>query len=156
MYKKILVPVDGSPNSECVLDHVKAMATGCKVPEVVLLMVVEPLSLGYYGITEDVINEALKTGTESARESVTKFANRLIKEGVYTTTAVEQGKPADAILGFARTTGADLIIMSTHGHSGITRWALGSVADRVVRQSPVPVMLVSPPGCRVIEAIKEP
>ena len=44
MYKKILVPLDGSPFSECSLPHVKAIALGCKVPEVVLLSVVEPLS----------------------------------------------------------------------------------------------------------------
>jgi nucleotide-binding universal stress UspA family protein len=152
MYKKILVPLDGSPNSECVLDHVKSVATGCHVPEVMLLSVVEPLRLGYYGITEDMIQETLRKGAESARDMVSRSAERLKREGVYTTASVEQGKAADTILDFAKSSGADLIIMSTHGRSGITRWALGSVADRVAHHSPIPVMLISPPGCRIGEA----
>ena len=73
----------------------------------------------------------------------------MIQEGISARGEVVTGKAADAILDYAEKNNVDLIIMSTHGRSGISRWAFGSVADRVVRHSIAPVLLVAPAGCRI-------
>ena len=62
---------------------------------------------------------------------------------------VIQGKVAEGILDYVVKNQVDLIMMSTHGRSGPSRWALGSVADRVIRHSLIPVLIVSPKGCRI-------
>lgn len=147
MYKKILAPLDGSKFSECTLEHVRAVVAGCQVPEVVLLMVVElprqPLERG-----EEWPREVEERGRSWAEDYLTKVANGLKKEGMAAQTVVVTGWPADKILDYADQNQVDLIIMSTHGRSGATRWVFGSVADRVLRHAKTPVLMVSPAGCR--------
>jgi len=153
MYAKILVPLDGSTFSECSLPHVKAVALGCKIPEVVLLRVVEPLSANELaalaGIRGDAVNQVETTKKSEATEYISKIAQRLNTEGIAAKGEIAYGRSDEKILDYADKNHFDLIIMSTHGRSGISRWALGSVADRIVRHSTVPVLLVSPPGCRM-------
>ena len=151
MYKKILVPLDGSKFSECTLDHLKAFVAAFKVPEVLLVSVLESQP---FGGTSAVFTPETVRGVQQQAEAqlgdyLSKRAADLKKEGVNAQVAVLRGNPADKILEYTKKNNADLIIMSTHGHSGATRWLIGSVADKVVRHSPVPVLLVSPPGCRV-------
>jgi nucleotide-binding universal stress UspA family protein len=150
MYKKILAPLDGSEFSECSLDHVTAVAKGCQVPNVILLHVVEPQDryAGYAGISKEMLGEIQKELRTNTEDYLAKVADKLKKKGVNTKTAVVEGKPSDEILNYADKNRADLIIMSTHGSSGLTRWAFGSVADKVIRHSPVPVLVIAPPGCR--------
>jgi nucleotide-binding universal stress UspA family protein len=160
MYKTILAPLDGSRLSECALEHVKQVAHGCQVGQVVLFTVVEQLALAYaeYStrerIEEDVREkqEAGKRAVEKAEKYLAEAKDNLTKEGISVESVVFQAEEnqavADAILSYAERNGVDLIIMSTHGRSGITRWALGSVADRVVRHSKIPVLSVAPAGCR--------
>ena len=152
MYQKMLVPLDGSKFSECSLEHVKIIALGCNIPEVVLLMVVEPQIMSY-GTGEDALPISMMSDVEKSAEAwakkyISKVAGDLKKEGMAAKTAVVKGKADDEILNYAKKNAVDLIIMSTHGRAGISRWVMGSVADRVVRQSPVPLLLVSPPGCK--------
>jgi len=56
-------------------------------------------------------------------------------------------KPAEAIVGCAEEHGCDLIVMASHGRSGVSRWAYGSVADKVLRMSCIPVLMIRAPGC---------
>jgi nucleotide-binding universal stress UspA family protein len=151
MYNKILVPLDGSENSECVLEHVKALATGCHVPDVVLLRVIEPFPTYYmdYRLDEKFIRQAQDAAKADASEYLKKLTDRIEKEGMSVSAAVSEGNIAETILGYAEKNGVDLIIMATHGRTGISRFALGSVADKVVRGSNAPVMVVVPAGCRV-------
>ncbi len=149
MYKKVLVPLDGSPFSECVLEHVKIMAAGCKIPEVILVFIVEPVNPGMYEVPGNFIEEIQKQAIISGEEYLKKTTEKLVAAGVAATGVVLRGNVSESILDYARKNEVDLVIMSTHGRSGIARWALGSVADRVARQATVPVMLVSPPGCRI-------
>ena len=149
MYKKVLVPLDGSPFSECVLEHVKIMAAGCKIPDVKLAFVIEPVNPGIYEVPGNFIEDIQKQAIASGEEYLKKTAAKLVSEGVAATWVILRGNVAEAILDYARKNEIDLVIMSTHGRSGIARWAMGSVADRVARQATVPVMLVSPPGCRI-------
>jgi len=151
MYNKILVPLDGSENAECILEHVKAVATGCHVPDVVLLRVVESFPAYYmdYRISEEFIRQSQDAAKADAREYLTKTADKMTKQGMSVSTQVIEGKAADSILDYSIKNGVDLIIMATHGRTGISRWALGSVADKVVRTSNAPVMVVAPASCRV-------
>jgi nucleotide-binding universal stress UspA family protein len=151
MYKKILAPLDGSELSECSLDHVTAIAKGCAVPSVVLLYIVEPIegyAVEYTRIVAEAIDEVKKKFQAQTEKHLAKVANKLKKKGINVSTVIVEGKPSDEILNYADKNQVDLIIMSTHGSSGLTRWAFGSVADKVIRHSPVPVLVVAPPGCR--------
>jgi nucleotide-binding universal stress UspA family protein len=76
-----------------------------------------------------------------------RIQRRLIAKGLSVRTEVLMGNPAEAIVEYASRNGVDLIIMSSHGRSGISRWASGSVADKVFRSSGVPVLMVRAPGC---------
>ena len=151
MYTKVLVPLDGSTFSECSLSHVKAISLGCNVPEVILLRVVEPLSTNEIAalarLKGDSINQVEEAKKAEATEYISNEANKLNKEGLKVIGTILEGNAAEKILDYAANN-VDLIIMSTHGRSGISRWAMGSVADRVARHSAVPVLLISPPGCR--------
>jgi nucleotide-binding universal stress UspA family protein len=152
MYSKILVPLDGSEFSECSLEHVKAIASGCHVPEVVLFRVTEPLSLTEEMINElgeDLIEKADTRYEKVARDYLKGIADKLASEDYLVGTVVEHGQPAQKILEYADKNRVDLIIMSTHGRSGVVRWALGSVADKVARHSKVPVLIIAPMSCRI-------
>ncbi len=152
MYRKIVAPLDGSEYAECSLEHAKAIARGCQVPEVILLRVVEPINASDIttyveaGIDTVVLMREIET---SAREYIDRMTAALQKEGLSARGVVIAGWAADTILKYCEEEQADLIVMSTHGRSGISRWFMGSVADKVVRHSGVPVLLISPAGCKM-------
>ncbi len=148
MYKKILVPLDGSKLAECVLGHVRGIATGCSVPEVDLLFVVEPIS-GTAGVTYFASVEGQKKLIAWGKNYLAKVGKSLVGEGIAARGIVLEGKPAEVILDYAGKNKIDLIMMATHGRSGPARWALGSVTDKVVRLSTVPVFIVTPGECLV-------
>ncbi|MFC1910161.1 universal stress protein [Chloroflexota bacterium] len=151
MYKKILVPLDGSEISACSLDHVKDLAMSCRVPEVVLMIVVEPMSsqavAAYAQAGVDIAGVEKKSDVD-AREYLEKLANEFDVPGVKTYAAVVRGNPAEQIMEYADKNNVDLVIMSTRGRSGLSRWVMGSVTDKVVGHSTVPVLTISPAGCR--------
>lgn len=155
MYKKILVPLDGSSFSECILGHVKAIATGCNVPEVILLRVVETAtSVVHTFYVPSEWPAEVKAADDKAKAEAEKYlsglAGELKQEGIAAKTVSIMSSETDGeILRYVTENKVDLIIMSTHGKSGVTRWAFGSVADRVIRHSTVPVLIASPKGCRV-------
>jgi len=149
MYKKILAPLDMSEFSECSLQHVRAIATGCNVPEIVLLTVIEPVHQQfYYAINERTLHAIQKEANTKAKSYLSKVANSLKKEGIAAQTAIVSGRPDEKILDYATENQVDLIIMSTHGRSGVSRWTFGSIADSILRHSTVPVLISSPPECR--------
>ena len=159
MYKKILAPLDGSTLSECSIEHIKDISTGCNVAEVILLKVVEKprIDLPEYG-SRQMIDEELEREQKVAKETIKvaedyleNVAASLEKDNIEVKTVVIQidHGVAEAILDYADNNQVDLIIMSTHGRSGISRFAFGSVADRVVNYSKVPVLTVVPSSCRI-------
>lgn len=157
MYKKILAPLDGSELAECALEHVKAIAAGCDIPEVILLRIVESISSFALGelaaanaeLATQVQQYNEKEHTDQAKRYIDEKLDELKKEGIVAQPAIASGTPAEGILGYAEKNQIDLIVMSTHGRSGISRWAFGSVAEKVVRASTIPVLLVTAPGCRI-------
>jgi len=155
MYTKILAPLDGSDFSECTLGHVRAIATSCNVPEVVLLRVLEPLEGVYEKMSEHEkmsepwISEMQDKAQAVAEDYLSELTDNLKKEGIAAEGVVVRGRAAEEILEYAKNNQVDLIIMSTHGRSGVSRWFIGSVADRVVRHCVAPVLLASPSSCRL-------
>ncbi len=151
MYKKILAPLDSSKLSELSLKDVKKVAMATNETEVVLLTVLEPVSYLAYassGLRED---ETIKFENKSrvhAQKYIDKIADRLKKEGISARGEVVWGSPAEKILQYIKENRIDLVVMSTHGRSGIQRWALGSVADKVIRRSTIPVLIIPPQSLR--------
>jgi nucleotide-binding universal stress UspA family protein len=151
MYQRILVPLDGSELAECVLPHVEAITKGCGVASVVFLRIVEPFRLpsGYDGpgfSPKDI--KGIDSGNEAAAESyLGQLINRTKYDGIIVQSKVIMGKAAESIAEYATNNSMDLIIIATHGRSGISRWVWGSVADRILRSACVPVLMVRAPGC---------
>lgn len=158
MYKRILVPLDGSKLAETVLPHVEVMAKAGD-GEVVLATVTEHISArgrtvqitdssGALPALEPVVKMPVAVGKmqRQGQRYLDRIARRLSKKGVNVRTAVLLGHPAEELSSFAWQEEADLIIMASHGRSGLTRWALGGVSDKVLRASHVPVLMVRVPG----------
>jgi nucleotide-binding universal stress UspA family protein len=136
MTQRILVPLDGSVTSEAILPQVIRLARP-KHSHVILLRAEHPI------VTEPFVpipDLALK----AAREYLLGVGERLESQGIQAERIEEWGAPADRILQRARTERISLIAMATHGRSGLSRALLGSVAEQVVRTSPVPVFILRP------------
>ena len=158
MYKKILVPLDGSELAECVIPHVETIAGASGVKEVTFIRVVEPAVLPTGVLTDGaaVFTEANaeqlrrqidERNEADSREYLDKIKDRVKIAGVDVKVVTLKGKPADEIADYAEKSEADLIIIASHGRSGISRWMHGSVADRLLRTVCIPVMMIRAPGC---------
>jgi nucleotide-binding universal stress UspA family protein len=156
MYKKIMVPLDGSELAECVLPHLETFLSGSMVSTVVLIRVIEPTPTKFRGsyVTGDdhlaqieantrEIEEARKA---SALEYLQKVLRGIRSADVQLHTEVLIGKIADRLIDYAEENDVDLILIATHGRSGISRWVRGSIADRILTGSRVPVFMVRAPG----------
>ena len=150
MYQHIMVPLDGSELAECVLPHVRTIALGCDVVKVTLVRVVE--SLHIRGGLETRIppeeKQRLEKGSmDKARDYLEHIVKSLKEEGVAAQSEVLHGDVVDKLIDYANMNGVDLIIVSTHGRSGVSRWVWGSVTDRILRAACVAVTMSRAPGC---------
>ena len=137
MFERILVPLDGSARAEVILSLV-ARILRREDSEILLLRVVDvPAAVGRVSLADIRRQER-----EDAQKYIHDVARRFGASGAKVHGRIAEGSPADAILDAARTEGATLIAMSTHGRTGLARWALGSVAEKVARASDVPLLLV--------------
>jgi nucleotide-binding universal stress UspA family protein len=141
VYRRALVPVDGSPLAEAILPLLIDIAAPLEMA-VVLLRVVEPRPPMAVEGTRHVIVDDLGQLRREADAYLAPLASRLASRGVAVSCEVRVGRPAERILDAARETGADLIAMSTHGRSGLGRLLFGSVAEQVLREADVPVFLM--------------
>lgn len=150
MYKKILIPLDGSKFAESALKHVRVLATGCQTETVILLRVVEPIIVDVKdAITAEHARNAEQKREADAKEYLEKIAGGLRKENIPVEIRLaKSGEPADGILELSEEENIDLIIMSTHGRTGFQKWVFGSVANRVLIHSPIPVLMVVPDGTK--------
>jgi nucleotide-binding universal stress UspA family protein len=139
MYERILVTLDGSTRAEAALPHAIAHAQHFQ-SELTLLKVVEPLE--YHGTQRTAGKRAQQLIEDLVRDYLDRAAEDIRREGIPVETAIVEGRPYLEIVRFAETHQVDLIVMSTRGQSGISRWLLGNVSDRVVRGASVPVLLV--------------
>ncbi len=156
MYHNVVVLLDGSELAEGVLPHV-AEAIRDRGSQVHLLSVsplargVAPAAVAVHSSSDDEPEERSRVQRELI-EYLRVVARRLEPVAADVWLAVRYGHPADEILAFVADVGADLIVMSTHGRSGIGRWVFGSVADRVLRGAKCPVLLVRPDGGGAVTA----
>ena len=149
MYKKIMVPLDGSSLAECVLPHVEAIANGCPVRELILLRIVEPERV--YSVSNSPIDPNIAASRESERkksaeEYLQKIADKIDGPGLQCKVKAIVGRIADSLVDYCVENSVDLIIIATHGRSGVTRWVRGSIADKILRSSRIPVLMVRAPG----------
>lgn len=163
MFKRLLVPLDGSRLSSRALKYAVEIAHRFDA-EVLLLQVVEPanppvgttgmgmsmgmgITLGNPKTTELVMqaaHEEDKRNASRARQYMSRKVRELKSQKIKASYHVEIGDPPEFIMSFARKKHADLIVMTTQGKSGLKRALLGSVADAVIRKSGVPVLTVGP------------
>ena len=141
MYKRVLVPLDGSDLSESVLPFLTEIA-GPLDMAVVLLRVLEPITPAVVEVGRDIVVDTLDDRRRDAAEYLAPIAIGLRARGIETSWTVRVGHAADEILAAAREAGTDLIAMSTHGRSGLGRLLFGSVAEQVLRRADVPVFLM--------------
>jgi nucleotide-binding universal stress UspA family protein len=141
MYSKVLIPLDGSPLAERAIDHAIEISRGTGAEIILLQVVHDPLAaLPEAGQAA----ETLVTGeaVSSAMAYLSGIASRL--EGTTVRCEVIEGEPAASILDLAHRENVDVIVMSTHGRSGLTKAVMGSVAEKVAMTTKRPVMLVKP------------
>lgn len=144
MYTKILVPLDGSKLSEGILPHARSFARALKVP-VELLHAIEPEIINTFsdpgrGRFVDIVEADMKRNTVAYLESV---RHSFPDPSIVQPFAV-LGKPAEVIMDRAAAQPGTLIAMATHGRSGIRRWLLGSVADKVLHATTNHMLFVRP------------
>jgi nucleotide-binding universal stress UspA family protein len=143
MYKKILVPLDGSPLAEAVLPHVQALAKS-ENAEIVLLRVAVTPNPNFFHRDPAEGRQITDAIEEEALDYMNIEVAKLQNEGAKVTGITRDGLVPDTILDVAEETHADVIAMSTHGRIGIQRLLKGSVAEEIVHASHVPVMLIHP------------
>jgi len=147
MYKRALIPLDGSMVAESIIPFILEVA-GPLDMEVALLRVLVPVPLMTVEGTQVVIEDAGRLRAD-AEEYLASIAAELRAKGVRVTTAVRRGEPVAEILAGAREVDADLIAMTTHGRSGLSRLLFGSVAAAVLSHAEVPVFLMRQTAAQV-------
>ncbi len=142
-YKKIMVTLDGSTLAAQALPHALALAE-IHQAELILFRVVQeahPL-VGY--VQEGALDTQKRQEQvlDEASQALTEIVNELKLHNLTARSVVEVGLPAETIIDYASKNDVSLIVMSTHGRTGLARWVYGSVADKVLRGAPCPVLLV--------------
>ncbi len=135
-FEKILVPLDGSQCAENILAKVEKLATDLEAT-IILLRVAYAHTFPGVDPTEAEVKVV-----REAEEYLSKIEERLKATGFNVESHVRYGDEAEEILDHAGQKDIDLIAMSTHGRSGVKRFLLGSVAEKVLRHSPKPIFLV--------------
>jgi len=144
MFNKILVPLDGSELAECVFPYVEDIAK-TRDSWVEAAFVVEHYEMPFRGgvvFDEKNLREIERSAKKGAEQYMRAVKKRLFSKGVDINTVVLEGKIADTLVDYASNNGFDLIVMATHGRSGLARWVVGSVADKILHCSTVPVLLI--------------
>ena len=154
IYKRLLVPLDGSRRSESALPHAIMLAAALQ-SEIVLFRVVEqvrisPDAAGHEGpgVARRMYEQAVKSEgikLAAARRYLERHAKSVTAKGVSISVAAAIGKPSDQILEYCRANLVDLVVMTTRGRGRFKRLFLGSVAEAIVRSPIVPVLVITSP-----------
>lgn len=138
MFERILVPLDGSATAEAVLPQVGRLLRRHD-SEVILLRSANPMPV-------EAVPTVFEAALATAREYLLGVQERLAADGIRVRSIARLGAAAETILQVAEEEKATLVAMATHGHSGVARLVFGSVAERVLRKSPLPVLVIRPFG----------
>jgi nucleotide-binding universal stress UspA family protein len=150
MFKRILVPLDGSKASEGAIPVAARLARAAGGMIVFVEVVLPPVEFGTYTAdrTVELKPSAFERREEAASSYLTSIPETYASElaGIHTELDVAAGAASREIYGAARLQGVDLIVLCSHGETGLKRWAFGSVAQEAVRHSPVPVLVLNEHG----------
>lgn len=146
MFQHILIPLDGSTFGEQALGYATTLARQFNATITLCHVILQPqgapmLAAEASELTSDIENRALTSAVEYLESKAAVLRATGLTVNLHT---AQSNSVPQAILDAIRTENADTVVMSTHGHTGLGRWMFGSVAERVVRHSPVPVLLVRP------------
>jgi nucleotide-binding universal stress UspA family protein len=136
MFNRILVPLDGSTTAETILPQVRRLLRRIDAEVVLLQVATPPLADGAMALFEAALS--------ASREYLREVSRRLEEQGVRARSLARLGPPAEVVLEVARSEGAELLALATHGRTGVGRLLMGSVAEEIVRKSPVPALLLRP------------
>jgi len=140
MFDKILVPLDGSELAEAIVPHAEAVADRHQA-EVILLQVLS---------AKRVNPERAAKERHESEDYLMGVEQRLLEKGMNARYTIRHGSdPAAEIVDYAEVNKVDLIAMSTHGRSGMSRWLFGSVASRVLHGTSKPILLIRSAGARI-------
>lgn len=144
MFNKILVSLDGSDLAECVFPYVVDIAI-LRNSQVEAAFVVEHYEMPSHGgvvLDDENLKEIERSAKKGAEWYMKTVKKRLLSQGIDVNTVILEGKIADSLVDYASSNGFDLIVMATHGRSGLARWVIGSVADKILHCSTIPVLLI--------------
>ncbi len=144
MYDRIIVPLDGSELASEALTHARELSRRLDA-ELHLVRAIDPTTLNRastvgMGFDYTIVDELLSEEEEDATKFIDEQVAAISGEGLKVSGVVLRGYAAAAIISVTET--GDLIVMASHGRTGVRRWFLGSVAEEVLRQSNVPVLLI--------------
>jgi nucleotide-binding universal stress UspA family protein len=152
MYERVLVPLDGSKVGEAALDHVERLLSKISPDvktEVIIFQVLTSLThyviAGEASVQVPYTDKEIANITKKAKEYLSKATECLKNKGINIKTKVATGKAAEEIVKAADEFKVDLIAMSTHGRSGLSRLTFGSITDKVLRTAGMPVLVVRAP-----------
>jgi nucleotide-binding universal stress UspA family protein len=140
--QRILVPVDFSDSSARALQHAAEQAAESSGSLIVVHVV--PADYGWLGIGHDESLDLDRSLQRQAADRLRAFANEHVGDKIAADLEVRFGQPAGQIIAAANESKCDAIVMSTRGITGLDRYLIGSVADRVARLAPCPVLLMRP------------
>ena len=143
-FNRLLVPLDGSAVAEAVLPYARRLAGG-RGSQLILVQVVMPTPVAAAieaPAAAQIVAEADERARVEAQAYLGRMSERLRRDGREVTPLVLLGDPATVITNVAREHAVELIAMTTHGRTGLSRLMFGSVAEHVLRHAPVPVFLV--------------
>ena len=147
MYKRILVPLDGSELAESALPHAAALARGLESQiRLVRVNIADEFVYGPAGQVAPYADEVLERDRQEAVAYLGRIRARLQHPGLAVITEVLKGPVAQAIIEYAAAQQIDLIVMSTHGRSGLNRLIFGSVAEKVLQGARCPTLIVRGPS----------
>ena len=142
--KKILVPTDLSEFSLAAIDYARSLANVYDAT-IYLVHAVDVVPVVSYPTIDFTLETSLQDEAERGREILEQFASRYLGDVEQVTAVVRRGVAYDEIMRLVNEEAIDLIVMATHGRTGLPHMIMGSVAEKVVRHSPVPVLTIKPP-----------
>ncbi len=141
MLQRIVVPLDGSACAEHAFAYALRVAKA-EGAELAVCSAVDPVSILGRSVENPLAQAAVASAASQAQRYIDDAVGKARKAGVRADGYVALGEPALSLVAFAAERGADAIVMGTHGHSGFKRFAMGSVAENVLRSAPCPVVVV--------------
>jgi nucleotide-binding universal stress UspA family protein len=147
MYKQILVPLDGSELAETALPHAESLATKYNANLVLLSVVTPPVITGRGAKAMELFEEQIDSLMEDAEQYLKKLGDQLAEKHIKTQRIVKLGSVVKNIIDFANDTSVDLVLIASHGRSGLGRFFFGSVAAGILNRIDQPLMVIRCKDC---------